>query len=376
MSCVLSNADTNGHGYEAMASSLPVFRGTSLATSDLCVRDLVFASRFPATTAIFAESNEDAYSGFAEAPLPGAQYLATVTRANHVARLVRRERPDIIIAQQYLPTAAAIAKRLPHAKVILYRHNLQKSHRSGTSLREFFSLAAAKRRNSRLAGLIHFSQPRADAFAAAWPEIAAPGCAVNNGLHLDACNPAPERPNEVLCINCCAPEKGIPEAAQATAAVFPAFPQWGANSIVSNISDHPIFTRQTQGVPSGTGARALLEVQRPFAEIKAAAERVAIAPVPSCWVAPRLRRMSGGAVLIPSGRGGFAEVSGETALMLPAVTAETIAAVIMLITDAVLRVRQGINYSPGAGLGHAGCRACVGRPWTQSQALRKRSSLT
>lgn len=346
---VLNGAERTYH--PASASRLSVFQvmarklyfGPSRATSiDLCVHDLVAASRFRANTTIFAEECDDLFPHFSVERLPRSTSAVTAARAGHVARVASSLRPDVIIVQQHLPTAAAIARLLPHAKIILHRHNFPKSYRSRSPILGFFSRLIAGRRYSRFAGFIHVSQACADAFAADWPEITTPSCVVNNGLDFDAWKPTRERANVVLCVGRCAPEKGILEAAQAVAATLPNFPEWRARFILSNITDHPVYAQQVRSVLSGLGARATLEEQRPFVEIKAATELAAIALVPSKWTEPfgrtALEAHAGGAALISSGRGGLAEVSGVTALMLPDVTAEAIATAIQtLISNETLR---------------------------------------
>ena len=337
----------------AMSAGLSVFQvmpremyfGVSRATSiDLCVRDLVMASRFRAATKIFAEAGGEPFTGFTVDRLPQARYAATTVRAKHVARVAHRERPDVIIVQQHLPTAAAIARLLPQVKVILHRHNFPKSYDIGNTLRVLIRRAVGKRRYARLAGFIHVSQACADAFTQAWPDVAAPSCVVNNGLDFDAWQPAPDRTKEILCVSRCDPEKGILEAAQGLAVLLPKFPEWQARFILSATDVYPEYFQRVQATLSGLGAQAAVEVQRPFAEVKAAVERAAIALVPSKWIEPfgraALEAHAGGAAVISSGTGGLAEVSGETALMLPTVTADAIAAAIeTLIRDEALRER-------------------------------------
>jgi glycosyltransferase involved in cell wall biosynthesis len=322
-----------------------MYFGASRASSiDLCVRDLVSASRFRTGTKIFAEAVEDHFPGFDIDPLPSPRRGATAARAAHIARAARRERPDMIIVQQHLPTAAAIAAQVPDAKVVLQTHNFQKSYDAESSLWTRIRRAGRRRRYARLAGIIHVSRACAQRFKAAWPEIVAPSCVINNGLDFGLWHPAPHRSAEILCVGRCAPEKGVLEAAQALAALLPRFPDWKARFILSQMDVHPDYSAEVRRILSSLGSQAEIGVQRPFAEVKAAYERAAIAIVPSKWTEPfgrtALEAHAGGGALISSGTGGLAEISGETALMLPSVTPDAIArGVETLIKDPGLRER-------------------------------------
>lgn len=322
-----------------------MYFGISRATSiDLCVHDLVLASRFRTTTKIFAEECGDLFSEFTVDRLPQATYATTVARANHVARVARHERPDIIIVQQHLPTAVMIARRLPYAKVVLHTHNFQKSSRSEIGLLSRIRHTFKHRRYARLSAIVHVSEACAQHFTEAWPDIDMPSCVVNNGLDFNAWYPASPRAQEILCVGRCAPEKGIAEAAEAVATLLPGYPDWRARFILSATDMHPEYFQRVQATLGTLGRQAEIAVQRPFSEVKAAVESATIALVPSKWAEPfgrtALEAHAGGAAVISSGTGGLAEVSGETAFMLPAVTAEAISAAIeTLISDAALRER-------------------------------------
>jgi glycosyltransferase involved in cell wall biosynthesis len=322
-----------------------MYFGPSRATSiDLCVRDLVAASRFAASTRIIAESVDRPFPGFDIDPFPPARRALTRSRADFVARMARQARPDIIIVQQHLPTAAAIVRRLPGAKVILHRHNFAKTAGAGMTLGDTIRRAFRKRRYSQLAGIVHVSNACASAFAEAWPDVPVPSCIVHNGLDFAEWCPEAERRKEILLVGRCAPEKGVLEAAQAIVTVLEALPDWRARFMLSNVETHPNYFDRLRELLVGLGTRVSLGTQLPFAEVKKAYESAAIALVPSKWQEPfgrtALEAHAGGAALISSGTGGLSEISGSAALMLSAVTPEAIAASIrMLINDPEMRNR-------------------------------------
>jgi len=344
-------ADEGGRDVRQPDRPLSVFQvmprnmyfGASRATSiDLCVRDLVASSRYRSTTRILAEEIGDLFPGFSIEPLPLQARAATFARANHVARAAHRNPPDIIIVQQHLPTAAAIARRLPNAKIILHTHNFQKAYETAGKVMQQLRRAIRKRRYAQLAGIIHVSETCARSFAETWPDVGLPSAVVNNGLDFAAWRPADERVRQILCIGRCAPEKGILEAAQGVAAMLSKYPGWRARFILSDVDIHRSYFERVRAALAACGQQAEIQVQRPFAEVKAAYEQAAIALVPSKWTEPfgrtALEAHAGGAALISSGTGGLAEISGDGALMLPEMTPNAVsAAITMLIDDQPLR---------------------------------------
>ena len=322
--------------------------GAKKATSiDLCVKDFVSFSRFRATTRVFAAKTEDDFPNFDIVSFPHVKRATTFRRANFIAEAAKQERPDIIVVQQHLPTAVALAARIPWAKIVLHTHNFQKSYPTGNAL-NILRRAAKRHRYQKLAGIIHVSNACEKAFAKAWPAVAVPSCVVNNGLDFRSWMPAKQRSQEILFVGRCAPEKGVLEAAHAIAAILPRYPSWRARFILSHINTHPDCFKKVRDMLSGFGARISISVQRPFEEIKKATEHAAIALAPSIYLEAfgrtALEAHAGGAALISSGRGGLAEVSGKSALYLPAIRPEAIAAGIeTLINDEMLRARLGFE---------------------------------
>src|SRR5690606_14908511 len=102
-------------------------------------------------------------------------------------------RPDIIIVQQHLPTAAAIARRTPGIKVILHTHNFPKPYVAPPGISGWFKRPMRRLRYGRLAGIIHVSSACDDAFAQYWPELSLPRGVINNGLDFSTWRPAETR---------------------------------------------------------------------------------------------------------------------------------------------------------------------------------------
>ena len=343
-----------------------MYFGAAQATSiDLCVRDLIKASRFAKSTQVFAEAVADEFEDVALHPFPRSAISATRSRAHYVAGIGREHKPDVIIVQQHLPTASAIARRCPDASVVLQMHNFQKADYAAGSLKDWLRRGYKRARYKRLAGLIHVSEACRRAFAANWPDIGLPQAVVHNGLDFAEWTPAGARSREVLFAGRCVPEKGALEAAEAAARVLAARPQWSARFILSAAQGNAAYLDALRSVLAPLGTRARIEIQRPFAEVKAAFEAASIALVPSIMNEPygrtALEAHAGGAALISSGTGGLREVSGTSALYLPEVTADAIAAAIGTLID---------NPEAGAILAREGMAWVRERFSIQSQAAR------
>lgn len=325
-----------------------MYFGKSRATSiDLCVRDLMLASRRRQDALIYAEEVDDPFRDFAINTLPANGKASSYYRANFVAAQARRLKPEIIVVQQHLPTATAIARRVPGTKVVLHTHNFQKSYENLPGISGWLKRAAKKLRYRQLAGIIHVSKACEEAFARDWPELSIPSCVVNNGLDFSVWGPAASRTKEIVYAGRCAPEKGVLDLAQAVRQLLPMHPEWRARFIVSAVDTHPDYFGKVRDVLAGSGENVIIQIQQPFEVVKSAYENAAIAVVPSIcsesFGRTALEAHAGGAALVSSGNGGLAEVSGPDAIMLAAVEPEEIGKSLQtLIRDETLRARLAI----------------------------------
>lgn len=356
-----------------------MYFGASRATSiDLCVRELMLASRHRCRTRIFSEEVDDPFCDFPLTALPSPRHARTFNRANFIAAEARRLRPDIIMVQQHLPTAAAIALRVPNAKVILHTHNFQKSYAAGASLRDRLRRNGRKYRYNQLAGLLYVSEACRTAFNNDWPDVSIPDCVVNNGFDFSKWRPAPQRDQSIVYAGRCAPEKGILEMARAVAGLLPHHPGWRARFRLSAVDAHPELFDEIRATLAALGSQAEILVQQPFEEVKALFESAAIAVVPSIYNEAfgrtALEAHAGGAALISSGSGGLAEVSGSAALRLSKVEPDEISRAIQtLIGDeklrenlaraGAMRVQSRLNISTQAAQFDAFCETiATGNP--------------
>ncbi|MEJ2117908.1 MAG: glycosyltransferase family 4 protein, partial [Alphaproteobacteria bacterium] len=320
--------------------------GKRLATSiDLCCRDIIASSVFHDTTHVLASQTEEWFTGFTVHGFPPAMDLTTRARSAYAANYIKELQPDVVVVQQHLPSASAIARKVPNTPVILQRHNFQKAIKGAIWLGHF-RRALKVRSYSPLAGITHVSEACDQRFAADWPEVTCPRAVVPNGFPPSHWQPADTRAQEILCVGRSAPEKGILEAAQAVSTLLPELPDWRARFILSNVDTHPDYHRQVLNALGPVLNRATIEVQVPHNDVVAATERAAIALIPSKWDEPfgrtALEAHAGGAAVISSGTGGLREVSGDNALFINDVKPETLVdACRKLIAEQPLREALG-----------------------------------
>jgi glycosyltransferase involved in cell wall biosynthesis len=311
------------------------------ATSiDLCVRDLVNASRNRAAAVIAVGSDGPYFPGFQVVNLSVGRHTTTRQKVAAVLALLRQSKFDIVVVQQHLPTAAGIASSTD-IPVIFQTHNFQKrfSRDAIGKLRRFLRL----QRYARLAGMLHVSEACRRDFAEYWPEVESPQAVVHNGLNLSTWRPATDRELEILCVGRSAPEKGILEAAGAVGRLLEERPNWRARFILAEPHCHPDYhSKVVQAL--GSGDRRVIETNRPFEFVKHCAERAAIAIVPSKWREPfgrtALEAHAGGCAVISSGTGGLKEISGPHARYLGAVHEDSIREATLELMDDSARRRK------------------------------------
>lgn len=284
---------------------------------DLCVHDLVSASRHRSATCIVAERVHGIFDAFETADIPSFAGAHSRLIARHVAHLAERRKPNLVVVHQHFQIAARLAPMLP-GRVVFHAHGFYKSYPKGliATVRRGMRLKEIR----RLAGLVHVSEACRAHFNSSWPEVRLPQAVVHNGLDFRAWHPEALKRNEVLCVGRCVPEKGILEAALAVARVLPERPGWNARFVLSELDRNSGYSKRVEEVLSQEPLRNRIETERNISwlGVKERYERAAIALVPSRWREPfgrtALEAHAGGAALVSSGSGGLSEVSGPFAL--------------------------------------------------------------
>lgn len=308
---------------------------------DLCVHDLVAASRYRGTTCIVGERVPGLFDALETADVPPYAAAQTALLARHVARLIRARQPDLTVVHQQFQIAARLARVLP-GRVVFHAHGFYKRYSNGliASIRRHRRLQEMR----RLAGLVHVSEACRAHFTCSWPEVLLPQAVVPNGLDFAPWKAPVGKENEILCVGRCVPEKGILEAALAISRVLPERPSWSARFVLSEPERDPGYTQRVQEVLAQEIIRGRIETELNVSwhGVKERYERAAIALVPSRWREPfgrtALEAHAGGAALISSGSGGLREVSGPYAIYSDPADVEGFAgAITRLIDDARLR---------------------------------------
>ena len=163
--------------------------GPSNATSiDLCVHDLILASRYRDETKILCCENETLFPGLDISTYPPSIDRHKAKKIKFALEQAKADAADVIVVQQHLPTAAAVARRSP-VPVILHKHNLTKPI-PATGLLGRIRRAWRIRQHNALAGIIFVSEACRDEFRSDWPEITVPMAVVYNGLDFRDWQPA------------------------------------------------------------------------------------------------------------------------------------------------------------------------------------------
>ena len=312
------------------------------ATSiDLCVAELVKHSAFADRTTIFAEATGTPLLGNVK------RFTARSTRARiaEVVEAVHRDRPNAIVVQQHLPSAAGIAKALPEFPVFFHAHNFQKRSKTKIGVVRRISDAVRARRYGRLAGLIFVSDAVRSKFESDF-DVIVPRIVIPNSFEPGEWEPRSERADEIVVIGRLSPEKGVLDAAEAVTAVLAQRPDWRATFILSETKVHRDYAERTLKILGSLPDQITVLTDVPHRVVREANARAAVAIVPSKWNEPfgrtALEAHAGGAALISSGTGGLREVSGDAALFLERVDADTIrTALTRLLDDPAERLRLG-----------------------------------
>jgi glycosyltransferase involved in cell wall biosynthesis len=299
------------------------------------VRDIVRFTRFAPTTFVLGPGIPD--------PFPDVDYHAIrfdrdgrnyeLTQLREVAETLGC---DVVVVQQHIRTAIAVAKALPERPVIVHRHSFEKENQG--RIKGYI----IGRRYASLAGTLVVSEALRAALASRWPEVAGKFVTAHNGLDFSQWRPAGTRRREILWVGRAVQEKGCVEAALGVTSALAKAPEWRARFIFSNVHEQPTVFRRARAILQAMPDRIDIEVNRPFEFVKEANEHAEIAVCPSIWQEPfgrtALEAHAGGAALISSGRGGLREVSGAHAVFIDEVTAESIeAAILRLVRSDPLR---------------------------------------
>jgi len=316
------------------------FSRSSATSIDLFVHEMATHSRFCVEVA--AETRGDSLAAPRVHELPRYDFANTLRRAEFIARLAREISSQLIVVQQHLPSAAAIARRV-HTPVLLQRHNFLRPP-SRTPLLGRVSRARHAQQLNALNGLTFVSEAVLAEFERDWPEVTTLRTTIPNAIDFDAWSPSSQREPLVIAVGRATPDKGLVEAALALQSILPARPEWKSVFVVSEPERNPAYFAELSRVASPLGGQLEIRVNRPFSEVKALNEIAAIALIPSRWREPFgrtcLEAIAGGSAVVSSGSGGLREISDAFAIYAKPEPPDIAAAVLQLIDNSQMRAHM------------------------------------
>jgi glycosyltransferase involved in cell wall biosynthesis len=305
--------------------------GPRLASSvELCVRDLVRHSRYAASTLVVCPKVEDPFDGIAVETVPEAGFGGNLAKAWSVGRMLRRRGVDVAIVENHLPVAALVASvaRLP---VILHSHAYEKA--AANRLKRIVRDAEL----DRISGLAFVSEDCANRFLLNFPKARGPMRAVPNGLDMAAWSDAAPKEKTILSVGRALDDKGHVEAMAAIMRLLPSRPDWRARFILSATDREPKTVQALREAAARMQGRVAIETNLPYAEVKAAWEKSAVAMVltktPEPFGRTALEALASGAALLTSGLGGLAEVHGPHAQVANPADSEGVAVRLASLMD-------------------------------------------
>ncbi|HZZ62137.1 MAG TPA: glycosyltransferase family 4 protein [Roseiarcus sp.] len=285
--------------------------GPRLASSvELCVRDLARSSRYARSTLVVCPKVDEPFDGIAIETVPDAAFGGNLAKAFSVARMLRRRAVDVAIVENHLPAASLIASvaRLP---VVLHSHAYEKPAISR------LKRIARDAELGRISGLAFVSEDCANRFLANFPKARGPMRAVPNGLDMAAWFDQGPKEKTILSVGRALDDKGHLEAMAAITRLLPSRPDWRARFILSATDREPKTMEGLREAAARMAGRVTIETNLPYAEVKRAFEKAAVAMVmtktPEPFGRTALEALASGAALLTSGLGGLAEVCGEHA---------------------------------------------------------------
>lgn len=240
---------------------------------------------------------------------------------------LRAFQPDLVECHQQVKQAVILARSMPEARHVLYRHNGLKAPRH---------LLDAWRYNARygaMDGFIFVSAAERAAFTHAYPALANRAWAVPNPIDTGPWLASPDQREPVIAFSGRAmPEKGLDLVCAALPSVLDRHPGWRAVLMLGDWMHHQKWAAPHVAALRPYESRVTVLHSAPLSEVQRQMKTAAIALTPSMWDEPfgltAVEAHAAGAALITSGRGGLREASGPHALYLNDLTPRTLVSAI------------------------------------------------
>lgn len=273
--------------------------------------------------------------------------LSRRAHAAAVLKVLKAWQPDIVEFHQQLCSAAYVAKRLPNARSLFFRH---------TSVTRPRNPLRRLRRRVTLRLFDHIvlvSRTAKEEFLADYPALADRTIAIANSIDMATWRGNADRKEQLLLFSGRAlPEKGLDAFCQALSIVLDQAPGWRAALALGEWERSAAWADACIRPLERFGDRVEIHRSASLSAVQAMNRRAAIAVTPSrvkeAMGLTAMEALASGAALISSGRGGLREASGVYAIYVDPPEAPPLAqAMLALIRDEQTRqtlARQGQAY--------------------------------
>lgn len=294
------------------------------------VRTLSAHSRLNRLVTLIADAGGPTPAGVQMVTVPAG--LGRKARNAAVVDVLKKLSPDIVEYHQQLKAASELARQLPDAIHVLYRHTRIKPSRN------LIERLRYGRRLARFDRLVFVSRAAGEEFAKDYPRLAGCVSSVCNPIESDAWRASPEqREKLILFAGRAMKDKGLDLFCTALAETLDRHPDWRGALMLGDWDKHQDWAAPQVRLLERFGDRVEIHKSASLDAVRAMTQRAAIAVTPSrvreALGLAALEAHAAGAALISSGRGGLREASGEYALYVDVEEAGALTSAMMRLVD-------------------------------------------
>lgn len=294
------------------------------------VRTLSAHSRLNRLVTLIADAGGPTPSGVQMVTVPAG--LSRKARNAAVVDVLKKLSPAIVEYHQQLKAASELARQLPNAIHVLYRHTRIKPSRN------LIERLRYGRRLARFDRLVFVSRAAGEEFATDYPRLAGRVSSVCNPIESDAWRASPEqRENLILFSGRAMKDKGLDLFCAALAETLDRHTDWRGALMLGDWDKHQDWAAPQVQMLERFGDRVEIHKSASLDSVRAMTQRAAIAVTPSrvreALGLAALEAHAAGAALISSGRGGLREASGEYALYVDVEEAGSLTSAMMRLVE-------------------------------------------
>ena len=294
------------------------------------VRTLSAHSRLNRLVTLIADAGGPTPAGVQMVTVPAG--LGRKARNAAVMDVLKKLSPDIVEYHQQLKAASELARQLPDAIHVLYRHTRIKPSRN------LIERLRYGRRLARFDRLVFVSRAAGEEFATDYPRLAGRVSSVCNPIESDVWRASPEqREKLILFAGRAMKDKGLDLFCTALAETLDCYPDWRGALMLGDWDKHQDWAAPQVRMLERFGDRVEIHKSASLDAVRAMTQRAAIAVTPSrvreALGLAALEAHAAGAALISSGRGGLREASGEYALYIDVEEAGSLASAMMRLVE-------------------------------------------